>query len=235
MYLEEPLFIVVDGVDGCGKTTLINNLAQHLRVDLQQDVVIMRALGQGRIGMECRTRHLSSQTGPGYESMMLPVSLMEAYYDHVLPALAEKKCVLMDRWVASYFAYQVNGREDLYSKEIYETLFDANRTPMIRQPDIYFIGSVDKDVARSRLEARHGETNYLDKETDAFKDRVATGFKTFTQQQSNVIALDCNVSQELVFIRAKVHIEMYLEKQREARLITKRIQAQRKAEEARAQ
>ena len=223
MYLEEPLFIVVDGPDGCGKTTLINNLARHLQTDLNQEVVVMKALGQGRIGMECRTRHLANQTGPGFESLMMPMSIMEAYYDHVLPALAEGKSVLMDRWVASFFAYQVNGREDLYSKEIYETLFDRLRTPMVRQPNIYFMGWVDKDVANTRLNARAEHSNYLDKETSDFKDRVSQGFQQFAKQNTGTVQLNCNLSEATVFMTAKAQIELYLTKQRDAQMAERRL------------
>lgn len=235
MYLEEPLFIVVDGPDGCGKTTLINNLATYLREELNQQVEVMRALGQGRIGMECRTRHLRDQTGPGYESMMMPMSIMEAYYDHVLPALKANKCVLMDRWVASFFAYQVCGREDLYSKEIYETLFDDNRTPLLRQPDIYFMGNVDPAIAQQRLQARSGESNYLDEESLAFKTRVNNGFKKYAQYGKNIIMLDCNNTQAIINAQAQTYIDLCIDRQRKDALITKRKQAEKLAQEAQTQ
>lgn len=235
MYLEEPLFIVVDGPDGCGKTTLINHLANYLKTELTQEVVVMQALGQGRIGMECRNRHLSNQTGPGYESMMMPMSIMEAYYDHVLPALEAKKCVLMDRWVASFFAYQVNGREDMYSKEIYETLFDDNRTPLIRQPDIYFMGDVDLKVAQARLQERNEESNYLDEESLAFKTRVSDGFKTYAKNHTDVITLDCNSTQSVVQLQARCYVNMFINKSREEALAAKRKQAQKLKQEAQAQ
>lgn len=235
MYLEEPLFIVADGPDGCGKTTLINNLARHLREDLKQEVVVMKGLGQGRIGAECRIRHLTSQTGPGFESLIIPISFMEAYYDHVLPALAEGKSVLMDRWVACFFAYQVNGREDLYAKEIYETLFDRNRTPMVRQPNIYFLGYVDRLVADQRLKARPEHINYLDQETTEFKDRVVQGYAKFAKQNTGTVQLNCNLSEATVFMTAKAQIELYLSKQRDAQMAERRRIANKLQKEAQAQ
>lgn len=232
MYLKEPLFIVVDGPDGCGKTTLINGIAKYLQNDVGQDVITMRALGQGRIGMECRQRHLTNQTGPGFESLMMPMSIMEAYYDHVLPTLAGGKCVIMDRWIASFFAYQVQGREDLYSKEIYDTLFDNERTPMLRQPDIYFIGQVDPEIANKRLNTRQENSNYLDQETNDFKKRVDNGFKLYAKQNQSVVEINCNLSQATVFETVRQQIILYVEKQRNNELMERRRKAQQLEQKA---
>ena len=160
---------------------------------------------------------------------------MEAYYDHVLPALAAGKCVLMDRWVASFYAYQVSGREDMYSKEIYDTLFDDNRTPLIRQPDIYFMGDVKPEVAYERLHVRDGESNYLDKESPEFKQRVADGFKHYTKHHQNVVTLNCNTTPALIKSRAQAYIEVMLLNKRSDALIEKRNKAQKLAQEAQAQ
>lgn len=210
MSYKIPKYIVVDGPDGCGKTTAIRFIKDYLTKSFNQDVVIMKALGQGAIGAECRKRHLSNQAGIGLESLMMPTSIMEAYYDHVLPTLNQGKCVIMDRWISSYYAYQIKGRDDHCSKEIYNTLFDNDRTPMIRKPDIYFIGDVDQSIADKRLKARDGDTNYLDNETSEFKQRVMQGFNEFKDLNSDVISLDCNRDIPHVNLQITTYIDLYV-------------------------
>jgi dTMP kinase len=196
--LCNPTFIVIDGQDGAGKTSLIDHLVDKLNRFSLRPVRKMRALGQGPIGLSCRTRHLESQTAEGFESLMMPMSIIEAYNDFVMPAIEDGCHVVMDRWVASYFAYQVTARKDKIAQSIYNTLFVENNV-LPFWPDLYVLCNVDIDVAQSRLNQRQDETNYLDQESRVFKEAVRDGFETFKLENDNrTVRLDCNQDFETV-------------------------------------
>lgn len=196
--MNKPLFVVVDGPDLMGKTTLVNHIVQRLHQWSDLPVVRMRALGQGPIGNACRDRHLSSKTAPGFESLMLPMSIVEAYNDYVIPMLNDGGHVIMDRWIGSYFAYQVTGRKDKHAEVIYNNLF-KKESIMPRWPDLYIVGDVSIDVAMDRLKQRGGEVNYLDEESRTFKEAVQSGFLTFQlENEHRTTLLDCNRRLDLV-------------------------------------
>ena len=191
---KEPKFIVVDGMDGIGKTSIVTHIRDLLNRQSKLPVRQMRALGQGPIGLACRERHLHSKSANGFESLMMPMSIIEAYNDFVIPTLEDGCHVVMDRWIGSFYAYQVTARQDKLASMVFEDFF-CKENVMPRWPDLYIIGDADLDVAENRMSQRQDATNYLDQETRDFKSAVKQGFKNFHLRNFYRAALlDCNPS-----------------------------------------
>jgi dTMP kinase len=101
-------FIVLDGPDGCGKSTQTKLLADYL-TGQGVEVLSMRDPGSTAIGEKIRHILLS----PEHESMSLRTEVLlymaartQLWSEAIAPALAESKCVVLDRWLSSTCAYQ---------------------------------------------------------------------------------------------------------------------------------
>ena len=101
-------FIVFDGVDGCGKTTQINLLADLLRA---ADLEVTVAKDPGGTAVGERIRHLLldydlSGMDVRCEVLLFMASRAQLVQEVIGPALAAGRVVLGDRFVSSTVAYQ---------------------------------------------------------------------------------------------------------------------------------
>jgi dTMP kinase len=106
------MFISFEGLDGCGKTTQINLLADKLR-SLAYDVVFIREPGGTPISERIRdilldTKHQGMNQIT--ELLLFSAARAQLVNEVIKPALAQSKVVLCDRYVDSTTAYQGYGR-----------------------------------------------------------------------------------------------------------------------------
>ena len=103
-----PLFIVIDGVDGCGKTTQARLLVENLRERTGVLPLHLREPGSTPLGESLRDLLLSREStmSPSVEALLLAASRRQMLEQQVLPALAEERHVVCERFHPSTFAYQ---------------------------------------------------------------------------------------------------------------------------------
>lgn len=101
-------FIVLDGPDGCGKSTQTKLLADYLTAQ-GIDVLSMRDPGSTAIGEKIRHILLN----PEHAAMSLRTEVLlymaartQLWSETLAPALRDGKCVVLDRWLSSTCAYQ---------------------------------------------------------------------------------------------------------------------------------
>lgn len=197
---EIPKFIVVEGPDGSGKTTVVNYIAETLRAK-GYEVVTGKGIGSGTLGEACRARLFNDNKPSVYlEAMAMATGLLDCFESFVAPNLEQGKIVILDRYVHSLHAYQKEARGLTFMLNLIEDLFYFRSTPNDVAPDITFYCDTEISVAENRLNTR-GKENYLDEETLKFKQRVKDGYKNFFLIYGNfsdLEILDCNKSQEEV-------------------------------------
>ena len=101
-------FIVLDGPDGCGKSTQCGLLAKWLRKQ-GVAVVSLRDPGGTVIGEKIRQillnpEHIKMDTRT--ELLLYMAARAQLWKEKIQPALKANKCVVLDRWLSSTCAYQ---------------------------------------------------------------------------------------------------------------------------------
>ncbi len=185
-------FITFEGLDGCGKSTQTERLAEVLRRE-GIDVVVTREPGGTPIGERIRSILLDSATS-GLAPMAELALMFSARVQHleqvILPALHAGKWVLCDRFTDSSEAYQGGGRK-LGS----EAVLALHRVLCGNiQPDFTVLmdSEVSASVARARRRnlakvatAADGEAdeNRFEQENRAFFTRVHDAYLAIAKRE----------------------------------------------------
>ena len=107
---ERGLFIVLDGVDGCGKSTQARRLVERLgRVADCEVPLHLREPGSTPLGERVRALLLETdlEIGPAAEALLFAACRRQTLDALVAPALARGRHVVCERFHASTFAYQM--------------------------------------------------------------------------------------------------------------------------------
>ena len=171
--MNKGLFITVEGVDGCGKTTQIKLMEKYLR-EKGINVVLAREPGGTDISEAIRSIILDARnTEMSYITEMLLYASARAQLvaQVIKPALNKGNVVICDRFIDSSYVYQGFGR----GIEL-KTIEEVNRIAMDGiEPDITFFFDLRPEVAlRRRIEA--SETDRMEKENIEFHNKVYSGY-----------------------------------------------------------
>ncbi len=145
------LFITFEGIDGSGKSTQVKLLAARLE-EQGWDVLLTREPGGSKGAEEIRALVLKG--APERWSAETEILLFTAARrDHmeklILPALAEGKYVICDRFIDSTRMYQGLRRGDL------RTVIDTLTKLMIeKQPDLTIVIDMEPSIGHARAKSR---------------------------------------------------------------------------------
>jgi dTMP kinase len=174
--------VVVEGIEGSGKSTLISSLAVRLH-DLGIDVVTTREPGGTALGNRLRAAFVDPESAidPLAEAFVVNASRAQHLSEVIEPALRAGRVVLCDRFAAATLAYQGYGRGvDL---ETLRTL--ARIATNGREPDLTLLLDVDVERSRERVAARARASGVpadrLEREGASFHERVRDGYLTLAR------------------------------------------------------
>jgi dTMP kinase len=181
------LFIVFEGIDGCGKSTQLRKAAEKLAGEGYK-VLTTREPGGTEISEKIRSVILSADNGVmknECELLLYAASRAQHVREKIAPALEMGKIVLCDRFDCATFAYQGFGRKFPLS------LLNAINTIAAGElkPDITFIFDIGVDAAFGRLSAMGKSRDRLESENRDFFVRVAEGYRILARQHPETMAL----------------------------------------------
>jgi dTMP kinase len=103
---KKGIFIVIEGLDGSGKTTQARTLTKQLLKS--HNAMLTAEPSQGKIGSFIREHCLYGETRfpIGAEALLFAADRIEHIQNEVLPALKAGKLVICDRYIYSSLAYQ---------------------------------------------------------------------------------------------------------------------------------
>lgn len=180
------LFIAFEGPDGCGKSTQLRFLAEHLEQN-GVSVVRTREPGGSPIAEKIRDVLLDTQNAPMdavTEALLYAAARAEHVRKVLMPALETGKVVLCDRFVLSSYAYQGYGRG--LGLDFVRKINEPALSGCL--PDVTVFINVTPERAFARMN-EHKERDRLENEDISFHRRVFDGF-TALSKDDGVICID---------------------------------------------
>ncbi|MHB8667084.1 MAG: dTMP kinase [Burkholderiales bacterium] len=160
-------FITLEGVDGAGKSTHLDWIAERIRSS-GRTVAVTREPGGTPLGEALRELLLVQPMNLETETLLMFAARREHLDRVILPALAAGTWVLSDRFTDATFAYQGGGRGlDLAKIERLETWVHPDL-----QPDLTLFFDLSVDEAKRRRLAASAAPDRFEREDLDFFARV---------------------------------------------------------------
>jgi len=194
-------FIVLDGPDGCGKTTQAELLTGWLQ---NQGVPVssFRDPGDTTIGEKIRQillspEHIAMSTRT--ELLLYMAARAQLWQEKIVPVLRNRKCIVLDRWVSSTCAYQGYAGGfgvDNVIKLVADSLARS-------WPDLTIIIDVDIKTGSKRLK---GKPDRMEAKPTEYHQKVREGFLELARQQESFIVI--NGTRDIESIHKKITEEV---------------------------
>jgi len=169
-------FIVIDGPDGCGKSTHTKLLTKYLR-NKGYKILTIREPGGTRISEKIRRILLdprNERMTVATELFLYMASRSQLVAELIKPALAKGKIVICDRFISSTIVYQ--GIAGGIGKDLVKSIGKI-ATQNIK-PDITIILDVNPEDG---LRRKKGKPDRMEKKVLAFHKKVRQGFLQLAQ------------------------------------------------------
>jgi dTMP kinase len=195
------VFVSIEGVDGCGKSTQARLLEEHLRT-LGHHVVSTREPGGTELGERVRQLVLNGpQMAPWAEAALFAASRAEHAAEVIRPALARGADVVSDRFIDSSLAYQGIARGLGL-----DAVLELNLTVLEGLlPDRTFVIALDAVEAGRR---REGDPDRIEREGDEFQAEVGRAYEQLAVRfPERVELIDGSLGPEEIAAVVRVRVE----------------------------
>ena len=196
MYKKKPVFIVFEGVEGCGKSYQAKRLSNNLKK--KKIISILTREPGGTKGAETiRNLILKDYFNKGKtekfdkytDTLLYLAARNEHVKNKILPALNQKKIIICDRFIDSTFAYQV------YGKKVSKNFIDIIHKYILKgiKPSITFVLKVSKKSSKLRLKKRKTKNRY-DNFAQSFYNKAQNSFIKLAKNKKNYFVLDSSLN-----------------------------------------
>ena len=194
-------FIVIEGIDGCGKTTQINELSKWLPksglIKKESKLITTREPGGSLLGKKLRKLILDNKSKPSplAELLLYSADRAEHISKIISPALNNNDWVISDRFSDSTLAYQGYGRDiNLETIKNIESIVCQGQ-----HPDLTFFLEISPE--ESILRRKNEIPDRIESEGFRFLEKVNEGFKLIAKEKNWTII---SASQDTKTISAQI-------------------------------
>lgn len=203
--MKRGKFIVIDGIDGSGKTTQLTMLKKLLGAK----VVFAHDPGRTPAGEAIRALVLGKEKLPKLAVFFLFLASRAALESEVIaPAISKGKTVICDRFDSSTYAYQVVAGKQPHLWKLQQAF---TKDVLMYAPDVYIMLDSDPKQAAKRLKTKNqSELNAYDKKPVAYHQAVRAGFRKFKPAGAKVHIVNADRTPDAVFAEVSALVKRIL-------------------------
>lgn len=215
---RKGLYVVIEGPDGCGKTTMATKLIEWVRENYNdKEVIYVREPGGIKPAEKIRDILLSTELDDRSRFLLFVASRSINIVQTIIPALDAGKIIICDRGSRSTFVYQ--GFADRNASDSFSSW--AEKTRMFRTietyaihgclPDMEFLMSVDPEEAWRRSHTRDKEVDVLEAQGYEWFKKINKLYNVPCTLIPYTTYIDANASPDIVFDQLKEHLARLIE------------------------
>lgn len=199
--MNKGKFIVVEGLEGAGKSSAIEVIEQALK---EKNIDFVKTREPGGTVLAERLREIVKSADhqetltQETELLLMYASRSQLLANVIQPALSQGQWVIGDRHDLSSRAYQGGGRQ--FNNEVMDAIADVTLKGF--KPDLTLYLDLDPQIGLARAQAR-GELDRIEVEKLDFFQRVRAKYLEYAKQDESIITIDA--AQPM----AKVHDDIY--------------------------
>lgn len=190
--MNSGFLLVIEGVDGSGKTTLATHLTRLLK-EQGLPVVETREPGKTALGLKLRSLLQEGQVPicQKAEYLLFAANRAQHMHDIIAPALSQRCLVLSDRLSDSSLVYQgyARGLDQSVLQYINSWTLDAY------EPDLMIYVRVSAEVAYERTRKRAQGLSSFEKEGLSFMKLITQGYEELVASRPGIMVVDGNLEE----------------------------------------
>ena len=196
MYKKKPIFIVFEGVEGCGKSFQSNKLLNNLKKK-KISTILTREPGGTETAELIRNLILKDyfkkfkrdKFDKYTDTLLYLAARNEHVKNKIIPSLKKKKVVICDRFIDSTIAYQVYGKKVSFNfiNNVHKIILGKLK------PNLTFVLKVKPKVSKKRLKKRKSKNRY-DNFPQSFYDKAQKSFLKISKNKKNYFVFDSSLN-----------------------------------------
>lgn len=187
------LFITFEGLDGSGKTSVLNQVKADLETTGKKNYIFTREPGGNRIAEAVRAIILdkkNTEMAARTEALLYAAARSQHVVETIEPALAAGKVVFCDRYVDSSLVYQGAGRHIGINEVAAINLFATQGL----EADLTFYFKIQPQVGLERIkDHRQDQIDRMDSQDVSFYEETYAAYERLAQENpSRYVVIDAN-------------------------------------------